>query len=224
MEKYTLDEGNESLQRVKLLMSYKNSLTLNENLHEQGLTDAAKNIALNTATFGMYGLTKLLFAENGNNKMKFKNILNGCKTMQLPEINEDKFDAFADTINSAIDGIGTGTDEIKKVFGSLTKIQYICALDKAYKIHGDLFTDLVEDLETDEQWKDTVILPLRTVIRNNEKTKSEETKPWVECVKTLKDGKDSEGIAVKIDTEGNFYYKNGIVKNPKTNNTGKYEC
>lgn len=38
-----------------------------------------KNIALNTATFGMYGLTKLLFDENGNNKMKFKNILSDAK-------------------------------------------------------------------------------------------------------------------------------------------------
>lgn len=27
--------------------------------------------------------------------------------MQLSDINEDEFDTFADTINSAIDGIGT---------------------------------------------------------------------------------------------------------------------
>lgn len=62
------------------------------------------------------------------------------------------------------------------------------------------------------------------MIRNNEKTKSEETKPWAECVKTLKDGKDSEVNAAKIDTEGNFYYKNGIVKNPKPIIQEKYEC
>jgi hypothetical protein len=187
MEKYNLNEGNESLKRILLMMKYDNKKTLSENVeavNEQGTQSTFKNIAVGAGTGaatgavvagvgaipgavvgGLIGLVSTFIGSQNFNSTK--KLFEGCKSDKSPPtLSDEEFDKLSDSIYDAIDGWGTDEEAIKSVFESIPSIPDLCGLIKTYSdYHGDLFSDLDGDLEGDKEWKKYVWVPLRKAMR-----------------------------------------------------------
>lgn len=200
MEKYDLQEGNESLKKILLMMKYDNKKTLSENveiINEQGLVSTLKNVATGAATgaatgFAAFGVGAIPGAVVGGliglastfigtqNFKSTKQLFEGCKTdKSLSTLTTNQLDEMSDRLNGAMEGFGTNEKEIESVFKSVPSIPDLCALINNYgEYHGDLFSDLDGDLEGDKEWKKYVWLPLRGAMRftaNSQKQLKDDT-------------------------------------------------
>lgn len=251
MEKYTLDEGISALDRVKLLISYKESMTLRENIdviEEQGTGSTLKNVtagatagAATGALMGgvgavpgalVGGLIGLVSTFIGTQKQDdAKRLFEGCKRIKTtPTLNIKTLDQLSDELNTAISGVGTDEEAIKSIFMNIPTVPDLCALIKAYEIHGDLFNDLDGDLDGDDEWKNYVIVPLRNAVRKSDEItkeqKNTDNESWPDCVKNFKDmGVNGAGKEYKIGpNDGYHYFKDFTVYNPKTKLMNEYTC
>jgi len=192
MKKVNLQEGNEALKRALLLMNYDLEKTLSENkevvkpLEEQSWSQITKGAATGAATGAAVGATALgagaipgaiigglvgaVSAAIGNPKMdQVKKLFQACKTEKTkPTLSTDQLDTISDTLNNAIEGLGTDEDAIADALRQIPTIPDLCALIKAYEYHGDLFSDLDGDLDSDYEWKQYVVIPLRNAIRKSQ--------------------------------------------------------
>ena len=192
MKKVKLEDGNAALERVLLMMKYDMGKTLSENkevvkpLEEQSWSQIAKGAATGAATGAAVGATALgagaitgalvgglvgaVSAAFGNPKMdQVKKMFQACKTEKTkPTLSTDQLDTISDTINNAIEGLGTDEDAIASALRQITTIPDLCGLIKAYEYHGDLFSDLDGDLDSDYEWKQYVVVPLRNAIRKSQ--------------------------------------------------------
>ncbi len=192
MKKVNLQEGNEALKRALLLMNYDLEKTLSENkevvksLEEQSWSQIAKGAATGAATGAAVGATALgagaipgalvgglvgaVSAAFGNPKMdQVKKLFQACKTEKTkPTLSTDQLDTISDTINNAIEDLGTDEEAIAGAFRQIPTIPDLCGLIKAYEYHGDLFSDLDGDLDSDYEWKQYVVVPLRNAIRKSQ--------------------------------------------------------
>ena len=192
MKKVKLEDGNAALERVLLMMKYDMGKTLSENkevvkpLEEQSWSQIAKGAATGAATGAAVGATALgagaipgalvgglvgaVSAAFGNPKMdKVKKMFQACKTEKTkPTLSTDQLDTISDTINNAIEGLGTDEDAIASALRQIPTIPDLCGLIKAYEYHGDLFSDLDGDLDSDYEWKQYVVVPLRNAIRKSQ--------------------------------------------------------
>lgn len=211
MEKYNLNEGNESLKRILLMMKYDNKKTLSENveeINEQGVGSVLKNVATGAATGaavgsvgagigaipgavvgGLIGLTATFIGTQ--NFDSTKKLFEGCKSdTSKTTLSVDELDNLSDALNDAIDGVGTDEEAIKSVFKSIPSIPDLCGLIKNYgEYHGDLFSDLDGDLDGDNEWKDNVWLPLRGAMRFTQNAQKQ--------VKSTTDNKKTSGSKYK---------------------------
>jgi hypothetical protein len=189
--KYFIKEGNEELQKALLLMKYDSNKTLSENkeiISEQSASDVLKQTATGAAVGaaaggiggagvgaipgaivgGIYGLVRSL-SGGSVSRDKVKKLLEGCsKKSELGKttLSVDDLDSIGDSINGAIRGLGTNVETIKNSFTKIPTIPDLCALvDNYNQYHGNLITDLEDDLEGDTEWRDYVYLPLRRAIR-----------------------------------------------------------
>jgi hypothetical protein len=205
--KYFIKEGNEELQKALLLMKYDSNKTLSENkeiVSEQSTSDVLKQTATGAAVGaaaggiggagvgaipgaivgGIYGLVRGL-SGGSVSRDKVKKLLEGCsKKSELGKttLSVDDLDSIGDSINGAIRGLGTNVEVIKDSFAKIPTIPDLCGLVDVYnQYHGNLITDLEDDLEGDTEWRDYVYLPLRKAIRastnitNNLKKDKKET-------------------------------------------------
>jgi hypothetical protein len=152
----------EALERVKLMMKYDTSKTLNENkeiIFEQNAAGVLANtlkgaaagaaigaIGLNpvTITLGAIsgGLSGLInsFTGLGPARDKCKKLFNSCSAQKdqigKPTMDDSTLDSLADQLNDAMENAGflNGTDEdnIKNVFSSIQTIPDLCGLVKNY--------------------------------------------------------------------------------------------
>src|SRR5574343_1753719 len=108
MSKYSKEDGLKSLDRVKLLMSYKNTMTLTENLEViseqilQGVFPSGKALSDNV-----------------------KSILNACTSdAKIPSrtFSDEKIDEIAKLFFDAFEGFVTGTD-LTKMREALNKLK-----------------------------------------------------------------------------------------------------
>lgn len=186
----------EALQRIKLMMEYNTSKTLDENkqmISEQSLSDVVKQTTAGAAVGagaaalgtiwgggfaapvgavvgGVYGLTRALLGGNVS-RGKIKELLQGCsnkKELGKPTLSTGELDSIGDSINTSLRDLGTDEESIKASFTKIPTIPDLCAVvDNYNEFHGNLVTDLDDDLEGDEEWRDYVYLPLRNAIRTS---------------------------------------------------------
>ncbi len=192
MSNKIIQEGKDALSRSLLLMNYSNKQTLSENvekvskIEEQSWSQITKGAATGAATGAAVGATALgagaipgaiigalggaVLAAIGNPKMdQVKKLFDACKTEKsTPTLTTSQLDAISDSINDAIQGVGTDEDAISSALQQLPTIPDLCGLIKAYEYHGDLFSDLDGDLDSDYEWKQYVVIPLRNAIRKSQ--------------------------------------------------------
>ena len=167
MKKYKLDEGLESLNRVKLLMSYKNDMTLTENenlkLSKQPVNEIAPVViagiqigvpwligagsaALTAASAWIYNTQG-----GGDSFTKTKEFFKGCKKEFIntkPTLDKTTIRAAADKIYNAIEGFGTRLDDIKSALSEMPTVGDLCELNKWYEEqYGNLYEDLDGDID-----------------------------------------------------------------------------
>lgn len=185
MSKKIMQEGKDALSRSLLLMNYNNKQTLTENvekvssIEEQSFSQIYKGAATGAAAGAVVGtipgvivgaLAGAVLAAIGNPKMdQVKKMFDACKTEKsTPTLTTSQLDAISDSINDAIQGLGTDEDAISAALQQLPTIPDLCGLIKAYEYHGDLFSDLDGDLDSDYEWKQYVVIPLRNAIRKSQ--------------------------------------------------------
>jgi hypothetical protein len=184
MSNKIIQEGKDALSRSLLLMNYSNKQTLSENvekvskIEEQSWSQITKGAAKGAAVGAIAsvpgaivgGLVGAVFAAIGNPKMdQVKKMFDACKTEKsTPTLTTSQLDAISDSINNAIEGVGTDEDAISSALQQLPTIPDLCGLIKAYEYHGDLFSDLDGDLDSDYEWKQYVVIPLRNAIRKSQ--------------------------------------------------------
>jgi hypothetical protein len=115
---------------------------------------------------------------------KFKTLVKACSTNKKEvgktTMDDASLDKLSDDLHTAFNDTTLGmpsTDEakVKSVFSSIATIPDLCGLVDNYKeSYGDLVKDLDGEMDGDEEWRDYVLLPLRTAIRAS-KTASSST-------------------------------------------------
>jgi hypothetical protein len=156
----------EALQRVKLMMSYDSKKTLKENVEsiKEPINEIAP-IAAAIAWLAPFALEAGAVAlastgigawiyntqGGGDSHLKTQTFFKGCKTNikdLKPTVSKSEYRAAADSIYSAIEGIGTDEQAIKTALNSMPTVADLCALNSWYSTqYGDLYNDLDDDID-----------------------------------------------------------------------------
>jgi hypothetical protein len=154
----------EALNRIKLMMSYDMSKTLNENketikepineiapLVIAGITIAPWLYSTTAAGIAAIGTWIYNTQGGGDSFAKTQSFFAGCsKNMKdlKPTVSKSEYRAAADSIYNAIEGIGTDTNAIKAALNSMPTVSDLCALNSWYSTqYGDLYDDLDSDID-----------------------------------------------------------------------------
>ena len=184
----------EALQRIKLMMEYDTSKTLNENVEtiKQPINEIAPLLGLipmalpwligyGTAAAAGIGTWIYNVQGGGDAFSKTQTFLQGCSSLDKnlkPTQSKGDHREAADSIYNAIQGIGTDEDAIKGAISSMETVADLCAMAKYYnKVYGDLYDDLDSDLdgESFRQYVWSAIAPIVDDAEENlEQAKKEE--------------------------------------------------
>ena len=158
----------EALQRIKLMMEYDTSKTLNENVEtiKQPINEVIPIVAGIAAllpwfgtvtgaltTAGLAGVGTWLYNVQGGGDAfsKTQTFFAGCSSLDKnlkPTQSKGDHREAADSIYNAIQGMGTDEDAIKGAISSMETVADLCAMAKYYnKTYGDLYEDLDGDLD-----------------------------------------------------------------------------
>ena len=155
----------EALEKMKLMMKYDSSKTLNENIEstKQPINEIAP-LVIPAITIGVPWLwaagataaagigTWIYNVQGGGDAFsKAQTFFAGCSSLDKnlkPLQNKGDHREAADSIYNAIEGIGTDEDVIKGAISSMESVADLCAMYKYYnKTYGDLYEDLDGDLD-----------------------------------------------------------------------------
>jgi hypothetical protein len=182
----------EALERVKLMMKYDTSKTLNENKQsiKQPINEIAPaalipGLAAGTTWTGIGAVAApwaaptiagaaLLYwlYDSVNNGMptaaKVQSFFSSCSSQKLkPTTSDSEIVSAAESINQAIEGLGTDEDAIKSAISSMKNVGDLCALKQKYDSRfGDLYEDLDGDIDGTD-WKMYVWAPMQTIIEKS---------------------------------------------------------
>lgn len=156
----------EALERIKLMMNYDTSKTLNENKEfiKQPLNEAGPLALLAAIPAVVWGWTAVGAAVTsaigtwmynvqggGDSFSKTQSFFAGCSTNikdLKPTVSKEEYRAAADSIYNAIEGFGTDLDAIKSALNSMPTVADLCALNSWYSTqYGDLYDDLDSDID-----------------------------------------------------------------------------
>ena len=155
----------EALDRIKLMMKYDTSKTLNENTEsvKQPINELAPLIipaitiavpwiwATGAAAVAGIGTWIYNVQGGGDAFTKAQSFFQGCSSLDKnlkPTQGKSAHREAADKIYNAVEGIGTDEDAIKSAIGSMESVADLCAMYKYYnKTYGDLYEDLDGDLD-----------------------------------------------------------------------------
>jgi hypothetical protein len=159
----------EALERVKLMMKYDTSKTLNENKEsiKQPVNEAAPFVlaaiwtaakaspwiaaGITAAAAGGIGTWIYNIQGGGDAFSKTQTFFQGCSSLAanlIPTQSKSAHREAADSIYNAIQGFGTDEDAIKGAISSMETVADLCAMYKYYnKVYGDLYDDLDSDLD-----------------------------------------------------------------------------
>ncbi len=154
----------EALQRIKLMMEYDTSKTLNENVEtiKQPINEIAPLLGfipmalpwlIGYGTAAAAGIGTWIYNVQGGGDAfsKAQTFFAGCSSLDKnlkPLQSKGDHREAADSIYNAIEGIGTDEDAIKGAISSMESVADLCAMYKYYnKTYGDLYEDLDGDLD-----------------------------------------------------------------------------
>jgi hypothetical protein len=184
----------EALQRIKLMMEYDSSKTLDENkkvISEQKtqIDEASPLLAMIPGGLAGAGAAWSATApwiapavagagvlywmyDSINNGMptaaKVQSFFNSCSSQKLkPTTPDSSIISAAESINKSIEGLGTDEDAIKNAISSMKNVGDLCALKTKYDSRfGDLYEDLDGDIDGTD-WKTYVWAPMQTIIEKS---------------------------------------------------------
>ena len=151
----------EALQRIKLMMEYDSSKTLDENkkviseqrnqINEGFFAALPWLIGYGTVAAASIGTWIYNVQGGGDAFSKAQTFFAGCSSLDKnlkPLQSKGDHREAADSIYNAIEGIGTDEDAIKGAISSMESVADLCAMYKYYnKTYGDLYEDLDGDLD-----------------------------------------------------------------------------
>jgi len=155
----------EALQRIKLMMEYDTSKTLNENVKtiKQPVNEVAPLIipaitiaapwlwAVGATAAAAVGTWIYKVQGGGDAFSKAQTFFAGCSSLDKnlkPLQSKGDHREAADSIYNAIEGVGTDENAIKGAISSMESVADLCAMYKYYnKTYGDLYDDLDSDLD-----------------------------------------------------------------------------
>jgi hypothetical protein len=157
----------EALDRIKLMMKYDTSKTLNENVETvkpinealPALVVAGVSIALwiyTTTAAAVAGISTWIYNTQGGTDAfsKTQSFFQGCSSLDSklkPTQGKSAHREAADKIYNAIEGIGTTLGDIKSAISSMESVADLCAMYKYYnKTYGDLYDDLDSDIDGED--------------------------------------------------------------------------
>ena len=133
---------------------------------------------------------------------KVESFFNSCSTQDknLKQVASDsELITAAESINGAIEGLGTNEGTIKSAIESMSNVADLCALKSKYDSRfGNLYEDLDGDIDGTD-WKTYVWAPMQTIIE-----KSLQELP-VDCTKTPNDPKCKKTGGVKYKSCSGTY-------------------
>ena len=182
----------EALEKMKLMMKYDTSKTLNENVEtiKQPINEALPAIPLVAWLIGAgvtaaAGVGTWIYNVQGGGDAfsKAQTFFAGCSSLDKnlkPTQSKGDHREAADSIYNAIEGVGTDEDAIKGAISSMETVADLCAMYKYYnKTYGDLYEDLDGDLDG-ESFRRYVWSSIAPIVddaeEDLEKTKEEEGK------------------------------------------------
>jgi hypothetical protein len=150
----------EALEKIKLMMKYDTSKTLNENTEstKEPINEAIPLLLtlpwlIGYGATAVAGISAWIYNTQGGGDAftKAQTFFAGCSSLDVklkPTQNKSDHREAADSIYNAIEGIGTDEDAIKGAISSMESVADICAMYKYYnKTYGDLYEDLDGDLD-----------------------------------------------------------------------------
>jgi hypothetical protein len=154
----------EALQRIKLMMEYDTSKTLNENVEtiKQPMNEVAPLLGfipmalpwlIGYGTAAAAGIGTWIYNVQGGGDAfsKAQTFFAGCSSLDKnlkPLQSKGDHREAADSIYNAIEGVGTDENAIKGAISSMESVADLCAMYKYYnKTYGDLYDDLDSDLD-----------------------------------------------------------------------------
>ena len=150
----------EALQRIKLMMEYDTSKTLDENketINEiaplLGVIPMALPWLIGYGTAAAAGIGTWIYNVQGGGDAfsKAQTFFAGCSSLDKnlkPLQSKGDHREAANSIYNAIEGVGTDEDAIKGAISSMESVADLCAMYKYYnKTYGDLYEDLDGDLD-----------------------------------------------------------------------------
>jgi uncharacterized membrane protein YgcG len=158
----------EALDRIKLMMKYDTSKTLNENVEtiKQPVNEVAPLVipaitiaapwlwAAGATAAAAVGAWIYKVQGGGDAFSKTQTFLQGCSSLDKnlkPTQSKGDHREAADSIYNAIQGIGTDEDAIKGAISSMETVADLCAMAKYYnKVYGDLYDDLDSDIDGED--------------------------------------------------------------------------
>jgi len=188
----------EALERVKLMMKYDTSKTLNENkesikqpINEAGpliavipwLTAAvATKIGVGVGVGAGIGTWIYNVMGGGDSFSKTKTFFQGCSSLAAnlkPTQDKSTHREAADSIYNAIQGLGTDEDAIRGAISSMETVADLCAMHNYYnKTYGNLYDDLDNDIDG-EDFRRYVWSAIAPIVEDAEEdlSKAEEENP-----------------------------------------------
>jgi hypothetical protein len=99
---------------------------------------------------------------------KVQSFFNSCSSQKVkPTTADSAIVSAAESINKAIEGLGTDEDAIKSAISSMKNVGDLCALKTKYDSRfGDLYEDLDGDIDGTD-WKTYVWAPMQTIIEKS---------------------------------------------------------
>ena len=182
----------EALDRIKLMMKYDLSKTLNENKSTNVISEIAPLavaglVAGGAAAIGLF--TAWATQQNTNVEGKVRSFFEMCKTEELKKyprrINNQLTTDYAENLKNAVNdeflnvGWGTNEDEINRIFSKVygwTPSDFCALADTYYNNYGDnLYDDLSADLDSEKEWLpilNPIISSVNSAIEEANKTNS----------------------------------------------------
>ena len=200
----------EALEKMKLMMKYDTSKTLNENVEtiKQPINEAlpaaigaiiawlGTTAGITTSvTAAAAGVGTWLYdvQRGGSPSSKVQSFFQGCSSMDKnlkPTLSKSEHRAAADAIYNAVDGITTDEDAIKGALASMETVADLCAMQKYYnRTYGDLYEDIDGDINGSD-WMTYVWAPISAII--------DEAEEDLEKVKETKDKEDKRSVVDKV--------------------------
>jgi hypothetical protein len=227
----------EALERVKLMMKYDTSKTLNENkqsikqpLNETPLiallpwltAAVATKIGIGAGVATGVGTWIYNVQGGGDSFSKTQTFFQGCSSLESslkPTQDKSAHREAADSIYNAIQGFGTDEDAIRGAISSMETVADLCAMYKYYnKTYGDLYDDLDSDLdgESFRQYVWSAIAPIVEDAESDlEQTKEEDKDGVKPTTGGYKDCAGSYSFGCKADAIAKVQGCLGLVADGK---------